>query len=238
MIRATVKATVNILRVCEENDTYWFMTLGPESDWLVGGVFSEARWRAQLKALYDDLATRNAIEKASQGLSPYTKVRVVHQAFDEPFHKTRYGVPIPFATVERCCIYSKELFPFLEVNLRVDPTDVRYARKMVGNDTLWGEYSLARGNIDTYISTRKARIEQLEMQMYMGLHYKHFEGPAGPDPRYITPTELRHYGRDKMAKLSWIRGLLGWKFETGLWSQSEMPTSVQETRDEFSLSQP
>lgn len=239
--RATVGATENLIRVAEEKNTYAVLGMGPQSDWIVGGQFSYDRWRAQLDAIYNDIRTRNVLLASGAGATlsaPYTKRRAFcHLVIDEPFHKSRYGQPIPFGTVERMCIYSKTLFPNWTTLIRVDPTDERYTRKMVGLDWMWAEYSTARGPIDSYLTSRLAKAEQLGHGLITGLHYKHWLGPKGPSPRYITPTELALYG-GKMARAKLSSGfksvaMAGWKYESGLWTQPNFPTVAFQVRNEY-----
>ena len=235
-VRFTTKNAVNVLNTCEDHDTYIFFVPGNTDDWLNNGVFHEPYYRAMIDSLYNDTATRNAIEQASTGTGAFSKVRCVVQLIDEPYHPTRYGGPIPFVAIERCAIYCKSKFPNLETMLRVDPTIFWYTRKMVGVDSLWGEYLLARGPIDSWIASRQAAVDNFEQFLYVGLHYAAFDR-AGT-PRNITPAEMRYYGRDKLAKLPWVRGFGGWKWVSSLWAQSGFPAAAVETRDEFSLSQP
>jgi hypothetical protein len=236
--RATPRAIINLLREAEEGDAYLLFTMGPESEQVAGGQFSFELWKAQMDALYNDTRIRTALEAAIAGTAPYTKRRAWgHMVFDEPFQPTRRGGGIPYGTVERCVVYSKTLFSNWLTILRVDPTDDRYVRKMAGLDCMWGEYSLARGPIDSYISTRLSAVDAWGHLMIFGIHYKEFEGPSGPSPRYITPTELRYYG-GKFAARSETIAMGGWKYENGLWVQVGFPDALQDVRDQYASNDP
>jgi hypothetical protein len=236
MLRMTPASVVNLISKARAAGTKLMLSCGPEAGWLDGsGRFSYDRWNVQMTALYTDARAREAIE---DGVTDGTVF--AHYVIDEPFHLTRYGVPIPFATVERMMQRSKELFPAMRTLTRVDPTDVRYTRAMVGLDCMWAEYSLARGPIDSYLSTRIAAAENFGHELVLGIHYKHFEGPAGPDPRYIRPDELRHIGF-KMATASAnpvVVAMHGWRNEAGLVAQSGFLAALKEVYEAFAENDP
>jgi hypothetical protein len=228
--RATPRAIVNLINAARTAGTFPFFCMGPEEDWLVGGRFSFDAWKDQMDELYADAPSRAALEAAiADGTA------AMHYVIDEPFHKTRYGGPIPFATVERMFAYSKTLYPTWRTGCRVDPTDSRLVRAWVGCDTMWGEYKLSQGSITAYKSSRIEAAQDLGVDLIFGIHYAAFT--ASRSGVLITPDQLRHYGGE-LARTSFTIGLCGWKYRAELWAQPGFPEAVRYVRDLYASYDP
>jgi hypothetical protein len=224
----TVKAgtegnIINLINSARTAGCTLFLRLGADPDWDRGGRFSFDAWRDHADALYADTRIRSAMEAAiADG------TLAAHYVIDEPYHPSRYGGPIPFATVEQMFVYSKTLFPTWRTILRVDPTMDWLGRAMVGCDTYWAEYLKARGPIESYVQTRTEAAQDLGGDLIWGLHYAAFDRSG--TPRDITPDEVRHYG-GILARQAHSIGLCGWKYTSSMWNQAGMPAAVRYIRD-------
>jgi hypothetical protein len=215
MIAITPGRAVNVFNQAAGAGSYLFVRFGPESRWRDGsGQFRFELWEEVVEEFYNNNAANNALLAAIA-----SGVAFCHYLIDEPFHLTRYGNPIPFIDVEKMAVKSKTLWPTWATNIRVDPTDQRYVRKMVGLDWMHAEYSLSRGPIDDYRRTRYTAAEEWGHGLVVGLHYKEFQGPAGPTPRYITPAEVASYGTALVTPWPGTTPSVacsGWRYESGL----------------------
>ena len=108
----TVGNGVNLLNEAGTAESHLLLRFGPESDWLVGERFSYDAWDDKISEFAEDARSNAVLEVA------IAEGRVWHYILDEPNHPTRYGGIIPFATVERMCMRSKELFPTWRTILR------------------------------------------------------------------------------------------------------------------------
>jgi hypothetical protein len=125
---------------------------GETADWLSGGVFNFDRWRAIVDSVANHATLGPLLDTAIADGWAWA-----HHVIDEPYHLTRYGGPIPLATVERMCVYSKSIWPTWRTLVRVAPTYPWVTRHIVGCDTLWAEYLTRRGDCLTYRDDNIAR---------------------------------------------------------------------------------
>jgi hypothetical protein len=228
-VHLTPRSTVNFLREAAAAGTYLYCTFGPESDWLVGGRFSYEAWKSTVDAVYNDPASNAAIE-ANLNVAAWCLYLI-----DEPFHPTRYGGPISLATLFRMFAYVKSLWPTWRTLMRVDPTDSRLTSLPPGCDTLWAEYHLQRGNIDTYISTRIAAAQRLDVDLIFGLHYYDFGGVQSD--RMITAAELDFYGM-KLTSTSFTVATFGWNYRDGMINQPGFLDTLRRVRDNYASYDP
>jgi hypothetical protein len=177
----------NTINETTSHEMFNIFRFGGTDDW--GGTnFTYERWKAAVDAVADDPTIRPLLDAAVTAGWAYACLVI-----DEPYHPTRYGGPIPIATVERMCLYIKSLWPTWPTVLRVAPTfDSWLTRKILGCNWLWAEYLTRRGDVTTFRDENIARTAALGFDgVIMGLHYSQFHGTGTGD---ITPAEILHYG--------------------------------------------
>jgi hypothetical protein len=227
---ATVTNVVNLINAATTAGTNIMIRFGPEGDWLQGGRFYYPNWEAKADAMFNDPRAKAAIDAG------IASGNVWLWGIDEPFHLTRYGPGgIPFATVERMYVKLKTYWPTARTVIRVDPSDDRLPRAIVGVDTMWAEYNLKRGAIEAFKSSRLAAAADLDVDLVFGIHYFDFNGPGSRT--YITPAQLRHYG-GILADTSVTVAMGGWKYSTTLFGQTGMRDAVQYVRDLYASRDP
>jgi hypothetical protein len=228
----------NLLLECEAADTYLTGFFGPQDSWKDGS----GRYKADLhidliEEMYSNVSARNILNKAALAQAPFTKRRLfAHYVLDEPNRADeRYGGSIAYAEIERVMIACKTYFPSIPTLLRINPTNDWYVRKMSGLDHMWAEYHKPRGNPTTYRNTELTAAADFGHGLVIGIHYKHYLGPSGPSPRYVTPAELDTDGRILATNFGSLKSIMmgGWRWELGLVSQPGFMDSLRRLRDYY-----
>ncbi len=164
-----------------------------------------------------------------------------HFLIDEAFDRgTRWGGTIPYATVERMAQYSKSLgvpFDTWATMTSADPVGQAWwvTRTMAGLDWFYKDYYLVNGDCQTWVNAACARAASLSHAFAPGLHYLDFDR-VGTN-RYITPSELRHYG-GILCSRSDTPFFLGWKYTSAGYAQPGFLDALKYVRDLYASFDP
>jgi hypothetical protein len=224
--------TVDLLNLSASNDCMNMFKFGGERDWLSGGRFSYARWKAAVDAIAGVTRTMSACEAAI-----ISRAFWGHFVIDEPFHK-RWGGTITLAVLDAMCGYSKTLFPTLPTIVRISAIDDRLTRPIQNCDIYWAEYKEANGDCKTYRDRNIAAVEEMsadtgrEIYVIMGLHYGAID--RATSGHEATPAQVRHYGGILASSTSdRVLALHGWRFTQDLVDQPGMLEATRYVRDLF-----
>lgn len=222
--------TLNETTTYEAKNMFVF---GATADWLTGGKFDFNKWKAIVDSVANHATIGPQLEQAIDDGYAFC-----HHVIDEPYHLTRYGGPIPIATVEKMCVYSKSIWPTWPTMLRVAPTFPWITRHISGCDWLWAEYLTARGDVTAFRDANLARVTSLGFAgTIFGLHYKHFT--AAETGRDITPSEILHYGKILASGTpSLVPAFSGWRFDTSWYNVAGAADAVRQLRDYFAGKDP
>ena len=256
-VASTLLARLAVMRTHNQNMIIGLA--GWSGGFLTDGKFDLVKWKAKIDAAY------------ALGIESYIADGTIYGNYiiDEPKATNSWGGEcVPNNTLDDMAEYSKTKWPTLPCIIRAEPTNLTakattscgpwpggdYQWQYV--DAAWCQYTIRKGNINTYIANNYASAQTQGLSLVVGVNWRDGGDGASQDPPYsvqsypdgdgkiewwcVSPTEMGTFSEALLADTYWdISAWMMWELVNSTvepsvmayWDSAPMQAAFSDLKD-------